>query len=218
MKVGTDGVLLGAWADVSKARAILDIGAGTGLIAIMLAQQSKMAMVTGVEIEALAAKEAAANALNTPWNDRIKIVHQAFQDFSCECNQKFDVIVSNPPFFSNSIKSPKNEKSIARHNHALPFDALLHGAVKLLEENGKLSVILPVNEGERFIALAENYKLYLTRLVEVSPSPRRGPNRLLIEFSKQKSELLLERLDIFDLAGSYSPEYKKLTAEFYLNF
>lgn len=218
MRVGTDGVLLGAWTDVSETKNILDIGTGTGLIAIMLAQRSNAA-ITGVEIEQQAASEAKENAENSPWPERISIIHQKFQEFAAQTSAKFDCIVSNPPFFINSVKSAGKEKSLARHNHQLPFDELLKGVATLLTENGKLSLILPVVEAKEFIQQAHIYGLFLSRLMEVRPSVIKEPNRYLIEFSKKQILLKKESLSIFNENKiDYTSDYKLLTADFYLNF
>ncbi len=139
MRIGTDGVLLGAWTDTSHSENILDIGTGTGLIAIMLAQRSN-AKITGVEIEVQAANEAIQNGENSPWPDRIDIVHSPFQKFAAETCDKFDTIVSNPPYFTNAVKNRQDEKSLARHNHLLPFNELLQGVSKILSNDGKLSL------------------------------------------------------------------------------
>ena len=182
MKVGTDGVLLGAWSDVSNAGNILDIGTGTGLIAIMLAQRSE-AKITGVEIEIQAAQEAKENAENSPWHDRINIIHQTFQKYASKTTEKFDTIVSNPPYFTKAVKNKQVEKSLARHNHLLPFNELLIGVSEILTEDGKLSMILPATEAIEFMNQAKNYGLFLSRVTEVKPSLNKEPNRQLMEFS-----------------------------------
>lgn len=218
MRVGTDGVLLGAWTDVSEVKNILDIGTGTGLIAIMLAQRSN-ALITGVEIEIRAAGEAKKNAKDSPWPERINILHQKFQEFARQTTDKFDLIVSNPPFFSNSVKNNLNEKSMARHNHLLPFNDLLEGALKLLTANGKLSVILPVNEAIELTKQAKNYDLFISRLLEIKSSPLKEPNRHLMEFTKKQVPVNIKTLSIFEGNNvDYTTEYKQLTADFYLNF
>lgn len=218
MRVGTDGVLLGAWTDVSEAKKILDIGTGTGLIAIMLAQRSS-AQITGIEIEFQAASEAKENAQISPWTERINILQQDFQEFANITTDKFDTIVTNPPFFSNALKNKHIEKSIARHNFVLPFNELLKGAVTLLTDSGRMSLILPVNEANEFTYRANNYGLFLSRLTEIKPSTLKEPNRHLIEFVKNKVPVINTTLSIFSENGNdYSNEYKKITACFYLNF
>lgn len=218
MRVGTDGVLLGAWADVSNAKNILDIGTGTGLIAIMLAQRSE-AKITGIEIEYNAAFEASENAQNSPWKERIHIINQPFQNFAIQTTERFDTIVSNPPFFSNAIKNQHEQKSIARHNHLLPFADLIDGVLMLLTSNGKFSIILPVNEANDFTNLAENSGLFLSKRLEIKPSTLKIANRYLMEFSKNKVDTIIDTLSIFeDNCTNYTTAYKQLTADFYLNF
>ena len=219
MRVGTDGVLLGAWADVTEAKNVLDIGTGTGLIAIMLAQRNDTTRITGIEIEHLAAKEANENAQNSRWSERIKFIHQKFQEFAEQTTKRFDCIVTNPPFFSNSEKNANSEKSVARHNHQLPFGELLKGTIILLTENGKLSIILPVPEAKAFIEQAHFNRLFLSRLMEIKPSVSKAPNRYLMEFTKKQVPLKKESLSIHAENGvDYTEEYKHLTSSFYLNF
>ena len=218
MRVGTDGVLLGAWTNVSDAKNILDIGTGTGLIAIMLAQRSD-AKIKGIEIETQAANEAKQNAENSPWADRVKIKNLSFQEFATKTDQKFDVIVSNPPYFTNAVKNKQNEKSLARPNHQLPFNDLLQGATNIMTTDGKLSVILPVNEAVEFTNKAKEFGLSLSRLTEVIPMVKKEPNRQLVEFTRTKRKIQKKYLPIYEENGvDYTNEYKKLTAGFYLNF
>ena len=159
MKVGTDGVLLGAWASVNGVKSVLDVGTGTGVIAIMLAQRST-AQIMGIEIEKNAAEEADFNSQNSPFSKRISIKNLPFQELAETTQNTFDLIISNPPFFINNTKTPNPSRTIARHNDLLPLMDLVNGNVKLLEENGKLALILPVNEAEKFIKIAKNQGLH----------------------------------------------------------
>jgi len=218
MKVGTDGVLLGAWADVLGAKNILDIGTGTGVLALMLAQRS-MARVTGIEIEATAAREAAENARQSPWKHRIVIFNISFQAFWEIPPGSFDRIVTNPPFFSNNKRSRDRLLAMARHNDLLPFNDLARGAVQLLAPKGKLALILPVEPALEFIDCAHRHALHLNRLTEVKPGKMKNPNRYMMEFSKaaqqvQKTSISIHRNDGTD----FTREYKALTRDFYLNF
>lgn len=218
MKVNTDGVLLGAWVTINQPTSILDVGTGTGVIALMLAQRSE-ATITAIEIEENAASEAVQNVLNSPWNTRVSVLPADFRDYSKNSPGKFDLIVSNPPFFSNSSKSLGLNKSLARHNHALPFDLLIEGAKNLLEPNGLLALILPVEEAVIFIQLAEKARLFLTRKTEVQPSITKKVNRVLMEFSHTKTDTETGNLIIYAASGSdYTEQYKLLTRDFYLNF
>jgi tRNA1Val (adenine37-N6)-methyltransferase len=216
-KVGTDAVLLGSWVHVPPAGKILDVGTGTGIIALMMAQRSQAA-VTGIEIEHQAATEAALNAQGTPWSERIAIRQVSFQEFVKDATERFDLIISNPPFFSNSRKSRCDRMAMARHNHLLPPDEFVNGSAGLLEPNGRLAVILPVLSSSDFRRFAEAAGLYLLRLAEVSPDNRREPHRHLMEFGKTKRATENTLLGIHTGDHSdYTAEYKMLTRDFYLN-
>mgnify|MGYP005840716689 CR=1 FL=1 len=218
MKVGTDAVLLGAWANVSGAHTILDVGTGTGIIALMLAQRFE-GRITAIEIEKNAAEEAAENARNSHWADRISVNNIAFQEFVNRTEEKFDCIVSNPPFFSNNIKSANSNLALARHNDWLSLSDLAEGAEKLLSENGKLSLIFPVESALKFTELAAKNNLFLIRLTVVSPHPKHKPHRQILEFSKNQLPLKSNVLNIRTQNGlDYTPEYKNLTRNFYLGF
>lgn len=218
MKVGTDAVLLGAWTNVSGTRNVLDVGSGTGIIALMLAQRSD-ALITAIEIEKNAAEEAAANAKNSPWGNRISVKNISFQELAKSTNQKFDCIVSNPPFFSNNIKSADKNLAMARHNDLLSFSELAEGAEKLITDEGILSLVLPVESALKFTELAAKMNLHLVRLTEVSPAPRCKSHRHLLEFSKKQLPLKKDFLSIRTNDGlDFSAEYKQLTRDFYLKF
>ncbi len=218
MKVGTDGVLLGAWADCVNAKSILDIGAGTGLISLMLAQRSN-AKIEAVEIDEAACVQAKENIKKSLWHDRIEILNKSFQDFSKSTNEKYDLIVSNPPYFQNSLYAPDEKRTDARHNSNLKLDDLLNGALNLLTEKGKLSIILPYLEGTLFILKAAENGMYCIRQTKVLPKPDREPKRLLLEFMKEKMPLIEQELIIeLNKRHEYSEAYKNLTKDFYLAF
>lgn len=218
MKVGTDAVLLGAWADVSGAQKVLDVGTGTGVIALMIAQRSD-AKITAIEIEKHAASEAAKNAKNSPWPDQISVQNISFQDFAAQCDKKYDCIVSNPPYFSNNLKSASKNVAMARHSNLLSLIDLAQGASKLLSENGTISLILPVEPALKFADLAAKYHLYLNRLTEVSSTHKHPTHRHLIEFSRKQVPLKRNVLSIRTENGNeYTSDYKNLTRHFYLNF
>lgn len=217
MKVGTDGVLLGAWCDVNEASEILDVGTGTGLIALMLAQRNTSANICGIEIDKEAALQAQENVNNSPWSNRVKIAHAPFQTFEAQAEMKFDLIVSNPPFFCNSLKNPDKKKSTARHSDELPFGSLLACSANLLNSNGRLAVILPVTEGDIFSGLAADIGLHCAKRVVVYPKPDSEPKRLLLEFSKNKGETATGSLIIeTETRHCYSPEFENLTKDFYI--
>lgn len=217
MKVGTDGVLLGAWADCKNAIQILDVGTGTGLIAMMLAQRS-FARVHAVEIDAAAAKQAEENIRESPWKNRIAVFPIPFQDIESTGASQYDLIVSNPPYFNNSLKPPHESRGVARHTDTLPFADLINGSKRILNPKGKLAVILPVVEGEQFIILAEKAGLFCQQKTIVIPRPGAEPKRLLISFGLEAtpcitSELLIET----GIRHAYSEEYIELTKDFYLD-
>ena len=218
MKVGTDGVLLGAWVNVKNEKKILDIGTGTGLIALMMAQRTT-AQITGIEIEKNAAEEAIHNCARSEWKDRLSVQNISFQEFAKKNNEKFNLIISNPPFFINDQKSKYTNMAIAKHNDLLPLTDLISGCRKLISEEGKLAVILPVIAAKKIIELAGEAGLFLIRLTEIFPTPQKESNRYLMEFSTKKQTLCKNTLTIFEeLGGNFSKSYKELTKEFYLNF
>ena len=218
MKVGTDGALLGAWANISGIKNVLDVGAGTGLISLMIAQRCN-AKVMGIEIEENAAKEADDNSQNSPWKNRVTIKNISFQEFANSSKEKFDLIISNPPFFTNSFKNEIENLAIARHNDLLPFSELIKESAKLLSNNGRLAIILPVIPAKSFIELAKNEDLYLTRLTKVKPKATKKPNRFLMEFTKKQTILKTDYLTIYNETGTdYTDSYKQLTCDFYLKF
>lgn len=216
MKVNTDGVLIGAWTQVDNVKNVLDIGTGTGLIALMLAQRSN-ASITGIEIEPKAAEEATHNARHSKWNERITILPVSFQQFVATTELRFDLIVSNPPFFSNSAKNTNPDLSVARHNHLLPFGDIISGAFKMLTSHGRLSLILPSSAASGFILMAQKQGLFLHRITGVKPFPDKDVNRVLIEFGKQNQEVSDNEISVYDHSKKeYSTEFKLLTRDFYL--
>lgn len=215
MKVGTDGVLLGAWTKIGDAKQILDIGTGTGLIALMLAQRSGNSIIDAIEMDEDACLQASENVQRTKWENRIKLFHSRFQDFGL--NHKYDLLVSNPPYFSQSLKNPNEKKTLARHNDSLPLSELLLKSKDLLLPTGRMSLILPTSEGTEFIKMASNEGLNCSRLTKVIPKTGFKEKRLLLEFSFQhvvceETELFIENKERHD----YSQQYKDLTKDFYL--
>lgn len=217
-KVGTDAVLLGSWVQAGPVERILDVGTGTGVIALMMAQRTTAA-ITGIEIEKNAAAEAAGNAKNSPWSDRIFIYNTSFQDFANSSPGLFDLIISNPPFFTNSRKPQCHLLSLAKHNHLLPPGGLVHNAAGMLGPTGRLAVILPVKSTPEFIQMAEKEGLYLARQTEVRPNNLKKPHRFLMEFAKAKGIAKTGSLNIHtDDNADFTDDYKRLTRDFYLNF
>lgn len=219
MKVNTDGVLLGAWADVENAASILDIGTGTGVIALMLAQRNPTAQLIGVEIDEVASEEARENVQESIFKDNVRIIHSSIQDFTVNANTVFDVIVSNPPFFTGGTFSANENKAQVRHTIKLPHGDLLHSVNSLLSNSGCFCVILPYIEGLRFIELAERSQLYANKITEVRHRKDKSIERLLIKFNKTKSIPIKDDLYIMNEdASSYSDKYINLTKEFYQQF
>ena len=225
-KVGTDGVLLGAWASVENAGSILDVGTGTGLIALMLAQRTAAGIVdagihiVALEIEKSSCEQAMDNVRMSPWNQKIKVINRSFQDY-CETEPaKFDLIVSNPPFFSDSRKPDKPGKEISRHDTLLGLGEMVSGVGKLLTPEGKFCVILPVEESNKLQKLAGENGLHLYRICRVSPSTNLPVKRNLLEFRRkpvetvEESEMAIER----DRRHDYTDAYRELTQDFYLAF
>jgi tRNA1Val (adenine37-N6)-methyltransferase len=217
MKVGTDGVLLGAWANIGEAKRILDVGTGTGLIALMMAQRSN-AIVDAVEIDEPSANQAKENVKNSRWSDRVTVYQEAFQDFAKKSTQKYDLIVSNPPYFIQSLKSPEVARAVARHTDLLPYSDLLDGISNLLAKGGRFAGIFPYVEGNVFVAEASVYGLYCNKRVSVLGKTQGAIKRIMLEFSQERLPLVQERLAIRDIDSEYSAEYINLTKDFYLAF
>lgn len=221
MKVGTDGVLLGSWVALNGGdRSILDIGTGTGLVALMVAQRSDpAAQVDAVEIESAAAREAIDNVARSPWSSKIKIMNIDFQSFAAASDNLYDVIVSNPPYFNGSYKSKIVERTAARHSELLNSDDLLAGVARILDrERGCFSAIFPYENAAVFIAKAASVGLFCNRMLEIYPKPSSLIKRIVAEFSFSRQVLVTERLYVLDDQGQYTPEFRVLTADFYLKF
>ncbi|MEN8137143.1 MAG: methyltransferase [Bacteroidota bacterium] len=213
MKVGTDGVLLGAWTNVSNSVNALDIGSGTGLISLMLAQRSK-AYITAIEIEENAYIQTGENFNNSKWNNRLKIEHSSLQNFSPK--NKFDLIVSNPPFFNNSHKTPNENRNLARHTDSLNYSELLTFTSVNLDSNGKASFIIPNDSEKEFLQLAEQKKLYPNRITRVKGNGNSPVKRSLIELNFQKNICMENLLTIEISRHIYTQDYIDLTKDFYL--
>ena len=215
MKVGTDGVLLGAWAECEGARRILDIGTGTGVIALQMAQRNPMAQVQAVEIDETAARRARANFDNSPWAERLEVEQTPVQEF--EPAERFDLIISNPPYFVDSLLPPDAKRSTARHTHDLTFEELDRAVCRLLAESGRFALILPEPEFERY---AEQSQLHLVRRCNVHSVEGGAIKRVMGEFSKDKpAKIEIESLAIeVERRGEFSADYRALTKDFYLKF
>lgn len=215
-KVGTDGVILGAYADISGAGDILDIGSGTGLITIMCAQRCEAA-ITALEPDMESFLQLSENIGACKWKDRIKAVNARLQEY--DPGSRFDLIVSNPPYFINSIRNPDSRKSTARHNDNLSHSDLLSGVLKLLGPEGKFQVIMPFAEGNVFIAEAAGSGLYCNEILKIKPLPAAEIRRLVLTFSRQIGKTSEKFLTIeHGPRHDFTEEYKSLTREFYLKF
>lgn len=215
-KVGTDGVLLGASADITGVRRILDIGTGTGLIAIMLAQRCN-AEIAAIEPDDESYIQCCENVELCRWKDRIEVIHSSLQDYKTE--HRFDLIVTNPPFFSDSLKNPDPRKSATRHNEALSDDELLKGMSGLMTDGGRLQVIMPYVEGNILIAEAHKYGLFCNAILKVRPLPASEIRRMIMTFSRVRLKTTERFLTIeHGRRHEFTEEYINLTKDFYLKF
>lgn len=217
MKIGTDGVLLGAWTEVKGANRILDVGTGSGIIALIMAQRSG-AEVDAVEIDPGSARQADENFRLSFWPNRLHLVESSFQDFSSSTSSLYDLIVSNPPYFSRSLKSPNHLRTRSRHDDLLPASHLFEGAYHILSPQGKISVIIPCLSEKSWIKSATESNYSISRKMIVYPKLNKQANRCLLEFSRSSSQVEESDLTILDSDGSYTKEYKELTKDFYLAF
>jgi tRNA1Val (adenine37-N6)-methyltransferase len=216
-KVGTDGVLLGAVADVTNKKRILDIGSGSGLITIMLAQRSG-AEIVAIEPDKESFAQTCDNVSGCKWKSRIEVVNTDLQNYKPGTG-KFDLIVSNPPYFSKSLKNPDPRKSAARHTDSLSSEDLLSGVALLLAEKGIFQVIMPYVEGTVFIAEAQQHGLFCNNILKIRPLPTADIRRLIMTFSREKLKATEKFLTIEHGARyEFTEEYKKLTKDFYLKF
>ena len=218
MKVGTDAVLLGSWVDINKRINIFDIGTGSGVIALMLAQRSE-AEITGIDIHFASVEEAKINFAQSKWKSRLKVIHSSFQEYAANCSESYDLIVSNPPFFTNSLRSPEELKNISKHNDRLPYSDLISGIIQLLTKTGKYCLIVPANDAPLLIELSNQNGLYCVRQLTVYPKQSKPASRKIIEFGTSKPETIIkEEVIIRNVDNSYTADYMKLTKDFYLNF
>ena len=218
-KVGTDAVLIGSWAEVREAKNILDIGTGTGIIALMMAQKSK-AEIDAIDIEQGSFEQANDNASHSLWAKRIHIHQSSLQDFARHNPKKYDVIITNPPYFVDSSKAPDEERNHARHNDRLPFLDLINGVIHLLEPKGKFYIILPTKEAGDFKTLAEKKQLHLNKLLRVkTKSTNQTEKRHIMLFSFEPEKFIEQTLSVENEGRhNYTEEYKSLTGDFYLHF
>ena len=213
MKIGTDAVLLGAWTSLqNNPSSILDIGAGTGV----LAQRSKAELIDAIEIDDNAYEQCVENFENAPWSDRLFCYHASLDEFADEIEAPYDLIISNPPFYSEDYKTSSNQRDMARFSDALPFDQLLQNVSKLLSENGSFSVIIPFKEEQTFVVLASNFNLFPSRICHVKGHENSEIKRSLLDFSFRENNIITEQLTIETNRHQYTQAYINLTQDFYL--
>jgi len=216
MKIGTDAVLLGSWVEIESVHRILDVGTGSGIIALMMAQRTQ-ARIDAVEIDAVTAEQANSNFAISPWAERIHIHISSVQHFAALHHSAYDLIISNPPFFANSLKSPDPNRSIARHNDSLPVNEFMQSADRLLNDHGKLTVIIPAEKSKSWIMEASIFDFVHTRCMNIIPRKGKPVHRVMMEFCRNGLQPAEEEiLEILDTDGKYTENYKRLTSEFYL--
>ncbi|NTW33066.1 MAG: methyltransferase [Bacteroidetes bacterium] len=218
MKIGTDGCLLGAWADVEGVHNILDIGAGSGVVSLMLAQRSK-ADVDAVEIDKDAWKQCAENFDKSPWKERLHVIHSPLQEYVKSCKKKYDLIVSSPPYFVNSMKTACSKRKLARHTDSLTFEELISGAKRLMNLHSKFCVIIPSDIVKQFLDIALIEGFYTIKKMQIEPKAEAKPLRTILQMELIKKPCEQNNLAILDKEGKlYTSEYIGLTKDFYINF
>ena len=217
MKIGTDGVLLGAWTPlINNPFNILDIGAGTGILSLMLAQRSNAEQIDAIEIDEDAYEQCVENFEASPWGDKLFCFHAGLDEFVDEPEDEYDLIISNPPFYTDDYKSDNTSRDLARFEDALPFEELIEAAALLLSDNGIFSVIIPYKEEERFVTLCKELDLFPLKITRVKGTPTSEIKRCLLAFCRMEQTPLIDELVIEISRHNYTPEYIELTKEFYL--
>jgi tRNA1Val (adenine37-N6)-methyltransferase len=220
IRVGTDAILLGAWVDVTNACTILEVGTGCGVIALMMAQRSE-ARVTAIDIHHPSLEQSIANFMNTPWSDRLKVLPISFQEHADSYQGHYDLILSNPPFFTGSLKSPVASRNLAKHDDTLSNGDFFRSARNLITtgENGSVAVIIPALKSNEFCSTAALHGFSLKRMMRILPHPDKPANRVTLQFSvhtvlhPEITELVIRGVD-----NLFTNDYKALTCDFYLNF
>lgn len=218
MKIGTDAVLLGAWTECGEAKSILDIGTGTGIIALQMAQRSFAELIDALEIEDNAYEQAVENFEQSIWGDRLFCYHASLQEFVKEMDEKYDLIVSNPPFYTSTFKTNQIEekRSVARHSQFLTYEELLISTSSLLTDNGSCAFVIPFEEENNFIELAIQNKLFINRITRVKGTPESQIKRSLLQFSFFEKKTVINELTIETQRHIYTPDYIELVKDFYL--
>ena len=217
MKIGTDGVLLGAWTPlINNPYNVLDIGAGTGILSLMLAQRSNAEQIDAIEIDEDAYEQCVENFEASPWGDKLFCFHAGLDEFVDEPEDEYDLIISNPPFYTDDYKSDNTSRDLARFEDALPFEELIEAAALLLSDNGIFSVIIPFKEEERFVSMCKELDLFPLKITRVKGTPTSEIKRSLLAFCRIEQTALIDELVIEISRHNYTPEYIELTKEFYL--
>lgn len=217
MKIGTDGVLLGAWATLTKQPfATLDIGAGTGVLSLMLAQRSHAEVIDALEIDESAYEQCVENFEASPWSDRLFCYHADLAEFTEEIEDKYDLIICNPPFYSEDYKTENTQRDLARFQDAMPFEHLVDSVSKLLMEDGTFCTVIPFKEEDKFIDLASAVNLMPNKITRVRGTLNSEIKRSLIEMSFRESAIEINELIIENARHDYTEDYKNLTKSFYL--
>jgi tRNA1Val (adenine37-N6)-methyltransferase len=214
MKIGTDGVLIGAWADVSQASTIIDIGAGSGLISLMLAQRNARAAITAIELDAAATEDCRRNFAASPWSNRLTAINADFSAY--KPSGAVDLIVSNPPFFTEALRSPSALRAQARHEASLSPTSLIAYAAQVLAESGMLAMITPCTDADNILYRAEMAHLKLRRYTEISMRTGDEPTRILWQFCRIDGHLERSSLTLRANPHQWSDEYLALTKYFYI--
>lgn len=216
MKVGTDGVLLGAWVSVDGVARAVDAGCGTGLIALMLAQRG-VGSVDGVDIDSVAVREASLNVAASPWPDAVGLYCADFVDWVSSGADSVDLVVCNPPFFTETLRSGDDRRAVARHEGSLGIASLMSASVMVLNERGRLALVAPASRESEIALLAAGAGLYINRLTRVVSKVGKPPKRVLVELSRFNRAAAIDTLYIYDETSKFSERYRKLTSDFYLN-
>lgn len=217
MKIGTDGVLLGAWTPlINNPYNVLDIGAGTGILSLMLAQRSNAEQIDAIEIDEDAYEQCVENFEASPWGDKLFCFHAGLDEFVDEPEDEYDLIISNPPFYTDDYKSDNTSRDLARFEDALPFEELIEAAALLLSDNGIFSVIIPFKEEERFVSLCKELDLFPLKITRVKGTPTSEIKRSLLAFCRMEQTPLIDELVIEISRHNYTSEYIELTKDFYL--
>ena len=217
MKIGTDGVLLGVWTPlINNPYNVLDIGAGTGILSLILAQRSNAEQIDAIEIDEDAYEQCVENFEASSWGDKLFCFHAGLDEFVDEPEDEYDLIISNPPFYTDDYKSATTSRDLARFEDALPFEELIEAAALLLSDNGIFSMIIPYKEEERFVSLCKELDLFPLKITRVKGTPTSEIKRSLLAFCRIEQTPLIDELTIEISRHEYTPEYIELTKDFYL--